>query len=94
MKVICSTTEYYVDENGNPSSHISVRKGSVYNVINVIDSNEFKNEFISKHKRPPAEGKWYELLEIVGLHHESKFVELPDYLFEDNVETKEKINTI
>ena len=97
MRVICSTTEYYIDENGNPSSHISVRKGSVYNVINVInviDSNEFKNEFILKHKRPPAEGKWYKLLEVNGFHHESKFVELPDYLFEENVETKEKINTI
>lgn len=94
MKVICSTTEYYMDENGNISTHISVRKGSVYNVINVVDSNELKNGFISRLKNPPAKGKWYELLEINGFHHESKFIELPDYLFEENVETKEKINTI
>lgn len=90
MRVICITTEFYVDENGNSSSHISVRKGSVYNVINVVDSNEIKNEFIAKHKRPPAEGQWYELLEINGKHHESKFVKLPEYLFNENVEAKEK----
>lgn len=94
MRVICSVTEYYLDENGKVTSNVSVRKGSIYNVINVVDMNQFKNEFIKKHKLIPAQGKWYELLEVVGLHHESKFVELPDYLFEENVETKEKTNSL
>lgn len=94
MRVIGITTEYYVDENGNPSSIVSIRKGSVYNVTDIISHEDILVSFIKKHKRPPAEGKWFQVLEVVGLHHESKFVELPDYLFEINTETKEKINTI
>jgi len=89
MKVICIETTYYVDENGNASSNVSVNKGSIYNVIKVFNHDEIYKFFVIKHKLPPADGKWYELLEVDGTHHESKFLELPDDIFADEINKKE-----
>ena len=77
MRVICTTTERYV--SGDPKGGISVRRGSIYNVVDVKDQ-----DYIEKYawdnglQARPSRGKWYELLELEGFHHESKFLEIPE----------------
>lgn len=82
MKLICIVTEKYFK-----SEEISVRKGSIYHVI-----NKYTQEEITQKRNLPSDflqkGTWYELLEIDGVHHESKFLELPEDLFNFSEETK------
>ena len=78
MRVICTTTETYV--TGDNYGGTSCRRGSIYNVVNITTAEVI----LEKHWRireaggVPARGNWYELLELSGYHHESKFLELPD----------------
>ena len=77
MRVICTTTDYYV--SGESKGGISVRRGSVYHITDIKD-----HQWICEHAWSkgvlgvPARGDWYELLELDGYHHESKFLEIPE----------------
>lgn len=83
MRVICIETTYYADNQGNDTNSVSLNKGAIYHVLDIIKV---------KNKLPFADGNWYTLLEAVGAHHESKFLELPDDLFEEQTENKKIYN--
>jgi hypothetical protein len=73
MRVICIENSLCVDEDNLGA--IVAYKGSIYHVVNTVDGTELR-------KRKPtinfASGSWYEFLEIEGLHHHIRFLEIPD----------------
>ena len=84
MRVICIQTTFW--EDGVPPEHygtISVSKGSIYHVTGSVDGAMMRRET----GLPYAEGAWYQLLELAGVHHSSRFLEIPD----DNVLVAERI---
>lgn len=82
MKVICIKTEFYVD--GPFKGKVSVLYGTIYTVVHVLDEKS-----LTMINPPPPKcrwlyGNWYKLEGILGFHHESNFIELPEELFETN----------
>ena len=95
MRVICTTTEHYV--TGKNSGGISCRQGSIYNVVNITTAEIIlqKHWHIKEAGGVPSAGDWYELLELPGYHHESKFMKLPeDDLVVEQVESIEELKSI
>lgn len=86
MRVICIEDSLCVDEDNIGA--IVTYKGSIYHVVNVTEGIELR-------KRKPinfAPGPWYEFLEVEGLHHHVRFLEIPD----DNglIENEIKLNKL
>ena len=90
MRVICTTTETYI--TGKNHGGISCRRGSIYHVVNITTADAIleKHWDIREAGGIPAKGNWYELLELTGYHHESKFLEIPDDTEDDVESTKEE----
>jgi len=79
MKVICIKTEFYISDG-----KVSIIYGNVYSVTNVYDTEEVLKRVQIPEGVNPANGNWYELEGLGGLHHESNFIELPENLFKTN----------
>lgn len=90
MRVICIQTEHFIC--GNNAGGTSITKGSVYHVTAKKTREEAYE--LRKHRLPSwfssanlGLGMWYELLELEGFHHESKFLEIPEDNIEQEIET-------
>lgn len=90
MRVICTTTERYI--TGKNHGGISCRRGSIYHVVNITTADAIleKHWNIREAGGTPAKGNWYELLELIGYHHESNFLEIPDDLDDITEHIKEE----
>ena len=80
MRVICIENSLIIDE-GDDKGKIHIHKGSIYHVINSVEGKELRKTSGMNN----APGPWYEFLEIDGLHHYVRFLEIPDDS-EDDVE--------
>ena len=78
MRVICIEDSIIVDKDKPNFGSISAHKGCVYHVIDSIDGDVLRE----KRNINYAPGAWYEFLEISGLHHHVRFLEIP----EDDIE--------
>ena len=86
MRVIC--TETTVWSAGVPQEQLgttSVRRGSIYHVTGSVDGEVLRKET----NQPFAHGTWYQLLEIPGVHHSMRFLELPDDDFEEGIQEEQ-----
>ena len=83
MRVICIENSVIVDKDRTDFGAISAHKGSVYNVIGSVDSEKLKEKTGINY----ASGDWYEFLELPGLHHHIRFLEIPDDDIEVEIET-------
>lgn len=85
MRVICIENSLIVDE-GDDKGKIHTHKGSIYHVVNKVDSKKLRE----KSNVNFAPGTWYEFLEIDGLHHHIRFLEIPDDSVDIIESTKEE----
>jgi hypothetical protein len=80
MRVICIENSIIIDRYKPDFGSIATHKGSIYNVIGSISGEELRE----KTGLGYALGSWYEFLELDGLHHHVRFLEIP----EDDVEVE------
>lgn len=91
MRVICIESTTWV--HGVPVEHlgtVSIQKGNIYHVTGSVDGETIRKET----NLPFALGTWYELLEVPGIHHSMRFLEIPDddVYKEQDVLSKELFN--
>ena len=85
MRVICIENSILIDKNHPNFGCVMTHKGSIYTVINTIDGEQLrKNTRINF-----ASGVWYEFLELQGLHHHIRFLEIPEDDVEVEIEKKQ-----
>jgi hypothetical protein len=78
MRVICIENSIVIDKERPDFGSVSAHKGSVYNVIGSVEGEVLRE----KDGLNYAPGPWYEFLELKGLHHHVRFLEIPDDLNE------------
>lgn len=88
MRVICIESTVWV-ESKNPEDigKTSVQKGSIYHVTGSLTGEEVRalgGNFVHA-----AQGTWYEFLELNGMHHSSRFLEIPDDDFEEGIQEEQ-----
>jgi hypothetical protein len=84
MRVICIENSIVVDINHPSCGSIAAHKGSVYNVIGSVSGEVLREKTGLRY----APGLWYEFLELQGLHHHVRFLEIP----EDDILVNEKLS--
>lgn len=84
MRVICIENSLWCD--GPYQGQVCIHKGSVYHVTGSVDAEQIKQAGI-----PAAPGTWYSLLEVEGVHHYIRFLEIPE---DDNEEVSEEYVSI
>ena len=92
MRVICIEDSLIIDRDNPSFGSVSAHKGCVYNVIGSVDG-----EVMRKNKgKNFASGVWYEFLELQGLHHHVRFLEIPedDVEIETNSQVAELVDDI
>ena len=82
MRVICIENSIVIDSNRPDVGGISAHKGSVYNVIGSVEGKVLRERTGLGY----ALGPWYEFLELEGLHHHIRFLEIPD----DDIEVEKE----
>ena len=85
MRVICIENSIMIDRYKPDFGSIYAHKGSVYNVVGFIEGEELRR----KTGLNFALGLWYEFLEVQGVHHHIRFLEIPEDDIE--IETQKKI---
>ena len=85
MRVICIENSLLVDRDNPNCGSICAHKGSIYNVIGSVDAQKLRDKTGINF----ASGVWYEFLEVRGLHHHIRFLELPE---DDLLETQKTEN--
>ena len=88
MRVICieSTTWAYSgkpEEIGTPS----IKKGSIYHITGSLTGEQVRA--LGGNFKHAAQGIWYEFLELNGIHHSSRFLEIPDDDFEEGIQEEQ-----
>lgn len=83
MRVICIENSILVDEDNPNFGGVCTHKGSIYHVVNSIEGEKMRE----KTGIPYGLGPWYEFLEVKGLHHYIRFLEIP----EDDIQIEQKI---
>ena len=83
MRVICIENSLVVNCDHPSCGSIAAHKGSVYNVIGSVSGEVLRK----KTGLGYALGPWYEFLELEGLHHHIRFLEIP----EDDILENEKL---
>jgi hypothetical protein len=76
MRVICiESTTWAYSKKPEEIGTLSVQKGSIYHVTGSVQGYELRKDekFCSA-----GDGTWYELLELKGWHHSTRFLEIPD----------------
>ena len=84
MRVICIENSVLINGNHPNVGSIVAHKGSIYNVIGSVEGEVLRK----RDKLNYALGAWYEFLELPGLHHHIRFLEIPDDSFETEEESK------
>jgi len=99
MRIICIEGSTFL--TGSNKDQAAIYKGSIYHVINVLQGGLGGEVHRLIQDLPagtfPEWGAWYELLEVGGYHHSSRFLEVPsdleDYLdYTEQQEQSEKIS--
>jgi hypothetical protein len=93
MRVICIESTVWVyskrsEEIGTPS----IKKGSIYHVTNSFTGEQVRA--LSENFKHAAPGVWYEFLELNGIHHSSRFLEIPSDEVEEAVDKLELTSRI
>jgi len=86
MRVIAIRDSYFND--GNKLLDLAIHKGSIYHVSNIYHQPG-KHIFQDTGSYYPNGVNYYELVEQIGYHVEDMFLELPDDIFETEMETEE-----
>jgi len=74
MRVICIENSIVMDTNSPRFGSVAAHKGSIYNVIGSVDAQVLRDKTGLNY----AHGPWYEFLELEGLHHHVRFIELDE----------------
>ena len=74
MRVICIENSIVMDRDNPRFGSIAAHKGSIYNVIGSVDGQVLRDKTGLNY----AHGPWYQFLELDGLHHFIRFVELDE----------------
>ena len=74
MRVVCIQNSIVMDTDNPRFGSIAAHKGSIYNVIRSVDAQALRDKTGLNY----ALGPWYEFLELEGLHHHVRFVELQE----------------
>ena len=77
MRVICIENSIWKDGSVN-DGHIATHKGAIYHVTGSADASALHTQGF-----PAAPGVWYEFLEVPGVHHGIRFLEIPEDDSED-----------
>ena len=77
MRVICIENSIWKDGSVYDGT-IATYKGAIYHVTGSGDAS-----ILHAHGFPAAKGIWYEFLEIPGVHHGIRFLEIPEDDSED-----------
>ena len=92
MRIICIEGSTFL--TGSSKDQTAIHKGSIYHVTRVLEGGlgGEVHELIQNMPAStfPAQGAWYELLEVRGYHHSSKFLEVPSDLEECLEYTKQQ----
>lgn len=89
MRVICIESATWA--NGKDIGQQSIKKGSIYHVIEQKTGEEIR-EFYKDSMA--IDGIWYGLLEVNGHHYSERFLEIPDDNELINEHNKEKHDII
>ena len=88
MRVICiESTIWVVSKNLEEIGKTSVQKGSIYHVTGSITGEKIRS--LGEKFKAAAQGIWYEFLELPGMHHSSRFLEIPDDDFEEGIQEEQ-----
>jgi hypothetical protein len=88
MRVICiESTTWAYSKNSKEIGTPSIKKGSIYHVINSFTGEQIRA--MSENFKHAAQGIWYEFLELNGMHHSSRFLEIPDDDFEEGIQEEQ-----
>ena len=74
MRVVCIENSIVMDTNSPRFGSVAAHKGSIYNVIGSVDAQVLRDKTGLNY----AHGPWYEFLELEGLHHHVRFIELDE----------------
>jgi hypothetical protein len=77
MRVICIEDSIWQDGNEYDGT-IAAHKGAIYHVTGSADASALHAQGF-----PAAQGVWYGFLEIPGVHHGIRFLEIPEDENED-----------
>ena len=91
MRIICIEGSTFL--TGSNQGTTAIHKGSIYHVTDVLQGGEGGEVHKLVNMPPgchPELGDWYELLEVSGYHHSSKFLEIPSDLDEYLEYTKQQ----
>jgi hypothetical protein len=80
MRVICIEDSLWCD--GPHQGQVCTHKGSVYHVTGSMEGEQVREKLGISY----ALGTWYSFLEVPGIHHHMRFLEIP----EDNIEVSEE----
>lgn len=73
MRVICIEDSLWQD--GPQIGEISTYKGSIYHVTGSIEGEKLRQ--MAPHVKYTS-GTWYSFLEVPGIHHSVRYLEIPD----------------
>lgn len=90
MRVICIENSVLIDGNHPNVGGIMAHKGSIYNVIGSIEGKTLRERDGLNY----ALGPWYRFLELDGLHHHVRFLEIPDDDIELETKTEKNKNYV
>jgi hypothetical protein len=83
MKVICIENSIWKDGSEYDGT-IATYKGAIYHVTGSGDASVLHAQGF-----PAAPGIWYEFLEVMGVHHGIRFLEIPDDDFEEGIQEEQ-----
>ena len=82
MRVIC--IENSVWQDGPHAGQICAHKGSVYHVTGSVEGQELREKTGIQY----GLGAWYGFLELSGIHHSMRFLEIPEDDVEEEVQER------
>ena len=87
MRVICiESATWAYSKRPEEIGTLSIQKGSVYHVTGSVEGYELRKE---ERFHDAGDGTWYELLELKGYHHSTRFLEVPDDDFEEGIQEEQ-----
>jgi hypothetical protein len=89
MRVICiKSSTWAYSKRPEEIGTLAIQKGSIYHVTGSVEGYELRKD---EKFRDAGDGTWYELLELKGWHHWSRFLELSDDEVEEAVDELELV---
>ena len=88
MRVICiESTTWAYSKNSEEIGTPSIKKGSIYHVTNSFTGEQVRA--LDENFKHAAPGIWYEFVEMTGMHHSMRFLEIPDDDFEEGIQEEQ-----